>query len=231
MLYRYHLGVDCKVSFLDPATREKSHHVVRERFCIGREPGKHGLVVGGSDKYVSSIAVELTTDENELIIWNRSSHSPLDIRTSKGLRILFPSEKFGIRESATIIIPSADFRYKIEVDVIGAIQTNESSTNTQQLDGHDLALAVERIPTLCGLCASYFYPEKYGSAPLTANQIAEMLSKSSQGVTAKAVNNKIQRTRDQVEAATGLFIDDREGLAQYLIRTSRITKAMVDEFF
>ena len=231
VLVRYHLSVECTVSFLDPVTRMKSNFAIGEKLCIGREPGENGLVVGGSDRYVSSIAVELATKENELIIWNRSSHSALDIRTHNGLRVLFPNEKFSVRESATIIIPSSDYRYKIDVEVIGALQVLESATNTQQLDGHDLALAVERIPTLCGLCASYFYPEKYGSAPLTANQIAEKLTKSSHSVTAKAVNNKIQRTREQVEAATGLYLDDREGLAQYLIRTSHITKAMVDEFF
>ena len=223
--------MECNVSFLDPLTRHQSDLVVGKNLCIGRNPGKNGLVVGGSDNYVSSIAVELSKKVDELIIWNRSSNSELDIRTQKGLRVLFPNEKFSVRESATIIIPSSVYMYKIEVGVIGAPQIRESATNTQKLDGHDLSFADERIPTLCGLCASYFYPEKYGNAPLTANQIADKLNKSSHGVTAKAVNNKIQRTREQVEEATGLYIDDREGLAQYLIRKSHITKAMVDEHF
>ena len=52
-------------------------------------------------------------------------------------------------------------------------------------------------------------------------EIAEKLNKSSLDVTAKAVNNKIQRTREQVEEATGLYIEDREGLAQYLIQIGR----------
>ncbi len=74
-------------------------------------------------------------------------------------------------------------------------------------------------------------PKKYGVAPLTANEIAEKLNKAALDVTAKAVNNKIQRTREQVEEATGLYIEDREGLAQYLIRKGHITKAMVDKYF
>ena len=223
--------MECTVSFLDPLTRQRSDLVVGKKLCIGRNPGASGLVVGNTDNYVSSIAVELSKKVDELVIWNRSSHSELDIRTQKGLRVLFPDEKFSVRESATIIIPSKDFSYKIEVGVVGAPQIRESASDTRRLDGHDLSLAEERIPTLCGLCASYFYPKKYGVAPLTANEIAEKLNKAALDVTAKAVNNKIQRTREQVEEATGLYIEDREGLAQYLIRKGHITKAMVDKYF
>ena len=223
--------MECNVSFLDPLTRHQSDLVIGKKLSIGRKPGASGLVVGSTDNYVSSIAVELSKKVDELVIWNRSSHSELDIRTQKGLRVLFPDEKFSVRESTTIIIPSKDFSYKIEVRVVGAPQIRESASDTRRLDGHDLSLAEERIPTLCGLCASYFYPKKYGVAPLTANEIAEKLSKVALDVTAKAVNNKIQRTREQVEEATGLYIEDREGLAQYLIRKGHITKAMVDEYF
>lgn len=223
--------MECKVSFLDPLTRHQSDLVIGKKLSIGRKPGASGLVVGSTDSYVSSIAVELSKKVDELVIWNRSSHSELDIRTQKGLRVLFPDEKFSVRESTTIIIPSKDFSYKIEVRVVGAPQIRESTSDTRRLDGHDLSFAEERIPTLCGLCASYFYPKKYGVAPLTANEIAEKLSKVALDVTAKAVNNKIQRTREQVEEATGLYIEDREGLAQYLIRKGHITKAMVDKYF
>ena len=168
--------MECNVSFLDPLTRHQSDLVIGKKLSIGRNPGASGLVVGSSDNYVSSIAVELSKKVDELVIWNRSSHSELDIRTQKGLRVLFPDEKFSVRESATIIIPSKDFSYKIEVGVVGAPQIRESASDTRRLDGHDLSLAEERIPTLCGLCASYFYPKKYGVAPLTANEIAEKLS-------------------------------------------------------
>lgn len=202
-----------------------------KKLCIGRNPEKNGLVVGGSDLYVSSIAVELTTKENELIIWNRSSHSELDVRTHTGLRVLFPDEKFSIRESATVIIPSSVYMYKIELDLTGIAPVKQSSTGTQKIDGHDLVFAVERIPSLCGLCAFAFYPEKYGTAPLTANQIADRLRKFDPALTAKAVNNKIQRTREQVEEATGTYLNDREGLAAYLMRKGHITKDMVDKFF
>ena len=50
-------------------------------------------------------------------------------------------------------------------------------------------------------------------------------------LTPKAVNNKIQRTREQVEAATGAYLNDREGLASFLIRRGHITKEMVDKYF
>lgn len=204
---------------------------MEKKLSIGRNPGKNGLVVGGSDSYVSSIAVELTTKENELIIWNRSSHSELDVRTHTGLRVLFPDEKFIIRESATVIIPSSVYMYKIDLELTDVKQVEQHSTGTQKLDGHDLILAVERIPSLCGLCAFAFYPEKYGTAPLTANQIADKLKKFHPTLTAKAVNNKIQRTREQVEEATGNYLDDREGLAHYLTRKGHISKAMVDKYF
>jgi hypothetical protein len=223
--------MDCKISYVDPVTRQSLSAVVEKSICIGRSPGKNGLIVGGSDEYVSSIALEISKDKTDLVIWNRSSHSELDIRLHTGVRILFPDEKIVVREPATIIIPSAVYMYKIEVDVSGVEPIFKPSTGTQRLDGHDLVLAVERIPTLCGLCASYFYAEKYGSAPLTANQIAEKLKTVDSELTPKAVNNKIQRTREQVEAATGAYLNDREGLALFLIRKGHITKEMVDKYF
>ena len=66
---------------------------------------------------------------------------------------------------------------------------------------------------------------------VTANQIAEKLRKFEAELTPKAVNNKIQRTREQVEAETGLYLNDREGLALFLIRRGHITKEMVDKYF
>jgi hypothetical protein len=223
--------VNCKVSYVDPITRQLISIEVKKSLIIGRNPGENGLVVGENDDYVSSIALEISLERSNLVIWNRSSHNELDIRLHTGLRMLFPNEKIVVRESATIIIPSAVYMHKIEVDLFDVKPIAKTSTGTQRLDGHDLGFAMERIPTLCGLCVSYFYPERYGSAPLTANQIAEKLQKFEPGLTPKAVNNKIQRTREQVEDATGAYLNDREGLALFLIRKGHITKEMVDRYF
>ena len=51
--------MECNVSFLDPLTRHQSDLVIGKKLCIGRNPGASGLVVGSTDNYVSSIAVEL----------------------------------------------------------------------------------------------------------------------------------------------------------------------------
>lgn len=221
----------CSITFVDPSTGNRSSVVLEKKILVGRDPGKGGFVVGHNDQYVSSIAIELSKGLSELLIWNRSSHSHIDIRLDTGLRMLFPGEKLSVHESTTIIITSDVYIYQIEALITELIIEGRKTTGTQKLDGHDLVLAEERIPTLCGLCASYFYPEKYGVAPLTANQIAERLKRSGSDLTSKAVNNKIQRTRDQVEEASGLILDDREALAQYLIRRGNITKEMIDRYF
>ena len=223
--------MDCTVNYVDPRTGVLSSTGVSQTLSIGRNPGKNGFVIGENDEFVSSIAVQLSRGSNELNISNRSSHTEIDLRLHTGVRVLFRGEQIAVRESATIIIPSSVYMYKIELDLTGIAPVKQSSTGTQKLDGHDLVFAVERIPSLCGLCAFAFYPEKYGTAPLTANQIADRLKKFDPSLTAKAVNNKIQRTREQVEEATGTYLNDREGLAAYLTRKGHITKDMVDKFF
>ena len=223
--------MDCTISFVDPRTGMLSSTEIHKTVSIGRNPGKNGFVVGENDEYVSSIAIEISKGRNELSISNRSSHTEIDIRLHTGVRVLFRGEQIAVQESATIIIPSSVYMYKIELELTGVAPVRQTSTGTQKLDGHDLVFAVERIPSLCGLCAFAFYPEKYGTAPLTANQIADRLKKFDPALTAKAVNNKIQRTREQVEEATGTYLNDREGLAAYLTRKGHITKDMVDKFF
>jgi len=223
--------MECTVNFVDPGTGRHDSIVMGKSLLIGRKPGKNGFVVGGNDEYVSSIAVELTKGNNELNICNRSSHTEIDLRIDNGVRILFRGDKIAVRESATVIIPSSVYMYKIDLALTDLKPFERHSTDTQKLDGHDLILAVERIPSLCGLCAFAFYPEKYGAAPLTANQIAAKLRNNYPTLTAKAVNNKIQRTREQVEEATGNYLDDREALAHYLTRKGHISRAMVDKYF
>ena len=56
---------------------------------------------------MKKFTIEISKDKTDLVIWNRSSHSELDIRLHTGVRILFPDEKIVVREPATIIIPSA----------------------------------------------------------------------------------------------------------------------------
>ena len=56
-----------------------------------------------------------------------------------------------------------------------------------------------------------------------------MLSTRGRRLTAKAVNNKIQRTREQIEELTGHYVDDREGLIAYLVRHGHVTLADVRE--
>jgi hypothetical protein len=147
----------------------------------------------------------------------------LEVHHTSGVRILFPRESLTIVTSTKLLIPSRDLNYSISLELVGFDNHITASAQTKRLLPEDLHIAEERKPALAGLCASLLFPHQFGTAPLKATRIADLLSSKGHEITPKAVNHKIQRTREQVEAHTGTYLDDREGLAQFLIRNRYIT--------
>lgn len=197
---------------------------------IGREPGKSGFVVGASDPYISSRAVELIRRKDGVEVRNTSSHADLDVQQSSALRHIFPGEGIVMISSFTIYLPSKDFTYQVRVEIDGLVAAEQRTGGTRSLVSQRLVISEERLPALAGLCATFLYPGRFGTSPMKASQIAEILTGRGFPVTAKAVKHKIQRTKDQVEQATGNYIDDREGLAQFLIRNRLITADHVKRY-
>ena len=196
---------------------------LKSELWIGRDPNKPRLQLGTNDQFISANAARLTMRDTGIEIQNTSSHSQMELHHSTGVRVLFPRESLTIITSSRLVIPSQEINYAILLELAGFEDGSPISSQTMKLVPDDLRIAEERIPALAGLCASFLFPHHFGTSPLKASQIADLLSARGSVITAKAVNHKIQRTREQLEALTGTYIDDREGLAQFLIRHRYIT--------
>jgi hypothetical protein len=197
---------------------------------IGRSPTKGGLQIAQNDEYVSANAVSVQRKKNGVEIRNTSSHAQIEIHHLSGVRFVFPGEGFIITQSSRINIPSRDFTYVVEIQIEGLEISESAPTHTKRLVPEDLEISHERLPALAGLCASYLFPQLFGSSPLKASDISVYLAKKGMKLTPKAINHKIQRTREQVEEFTGSYVDDREGLALFLIKNRIITADDVREF-
>lgn len=216
----------CLITYRNPRTGETTTIEVERRLHIGRAPRQPGLVITDDDQFVSANAIEVRRSPEGVQIGNVSSHSHLEIRTDQGLRVLFPGEHLLVPGDASVLLQSSPYQYRIDVRPGAVVPRPRSRTGTRRLD-EELAIADERKPVLAALCAAHFLPERYGSSPLKASQIAALLSARGRRLTAKAVNNKIQRTREQIEEHTGEYLDDREGLIAYLVRHGHVTLADV----
>jgi len=203
---------------------------LQKSMTIGRDPGKSGLVIGPSDPYISSQAVQLVRRPDGVEIRNTSSHTEVDVQQSSALRHIFPGEGIVMISSFVIYVPSKDFTYQVRVTIEGLDVTGQRSGATRSLQSKKVVVSEERLPALAGLCASFLFPGRFGTAPLKASQIAAILTTRGHPVTAKAVKHKIQRTKDQVEQVTGNYVDDREGLAQFLIRNRIVTAEHVRQY-
>lgn len=219
----------CLITYRNPRTGETTTIEVERRLYVGRAPKQPGLVITDDDLYVSANAIELRRSTDGVQIGNVSSHSHLEVRTDQGLRVLFPGEHLLVPGDASVLLQSSPYQYRIEVRPGAVVARPRPRTGTRRLD-EEVKIADERKPVLAALCAAHFLPERYGTSPLKAPQIAEILSAQGRRLTAKAVNNKIQRTREQVEELTGEYVDDREGLIAYLVRHGHVTLADVKAY-
>lgn len=220
----------CEVTHRDWRDGSSQSSKLGQVLVIGREPGKGGFVVGAKDPYISSKAVELIRRKDGIEVRNTSSHADLDVQQSNALRHIFPGEGIVMISSFTIYLPSKDFTYQVRVEIEGLVGAEQRAGGTRNLVSQRIVISEERLPALAGLCATFLYPGRFGTAPMKASQIAKILTGRGFPVTAKAVKHKIQRTKDQVEQVTGNYIDDREGLAQFLIRNRLITADHVKRY-
>ena len=216
----------CTVIFKDPKTSETIVVEVDKRLNIGRAPKQPGLIIAENDEYISANAIEVRSNSDGVQIGNTSTHSFIEVRTPQGLRVLFPGEQLLVPTAATVMLRGQTYIYRIEVDP-GVLRVAQiEKTGTKRIFEH-YKISEERKPTLVLLCAAHFFPERYGQSPLKASQIAKMLTERGQKVTTKAVNNKLQRTREDLEGHTGDYLDDREALVNYLVRFGYVTLADV----
>ena len=212
----------CTVTFKDPRTSETIVVEVDKRLNIGRAPKQPGLIIAENDEYISANAIEVRSNSDGVQIGNTSTHSFIEVRTPQGLRVLFPGEQLLVPTAATVMLRGQTYIYRIEVDP-GVLRVAQiEKTGTKRIFEH-YKISEERKPTLVLLCAAHFFPERYGQSPLKASQIAKMLTERGQKVTTKAVNNKLQRTREDIEGHTGDYLDDREALVNYLVRFGYVT--------
>lgn len=218
----------CKVMFKDPRTSETIVVEVDKCLHIGRAPKQPGLIIAKDDEYISANAIEVRPKFDGVQIGNTSTHSYIEVRTPQGLRVVFPGEQLLVPTTATVMLRGHTFTYRVEVDpgVLRVAQINRTGTKPVN---EPFIIAEERKSTLVLLCAAHFFPERYGQSPLKASDIAKMLTERGQKVTTKAVNNKLQRTREDIEAHTGDYVDDREALVNYLVRFGYVSLTDVKE--
>lgn len=204
--------------------------VVIGTLCIGRSPGYDGLQLSPEDQSISSVAVELHVEKSEVRVTNRSSYAQLDIHHAKGVRFLFPNEAIITPSSIRLVVPSSTFQHLIEIEIEGG-RSVEPPQGTVPLNQQEFALPQERLPTLAALCIARFSPNRFGSALPNAAEISQLLQGIGLVVTAKAVNNKIQRTKEDIENRLGIYLEKRDDLADWLINNGHITREVIAGLF
>lgn len=190
---------------------------------VGRDPGGSGLVVGAEDQSVSARALTAYYAAGEVRIRNSSTYAPIEITSMGGLRLLFPGESISVDAEVVARIPGRTQSHPIRISPTLRTGSKQPKTGTQPLLEGEPTIAEERHRVLTALCLPKFFPERFGSALLNARQISQVLEPLGVRVSPKAVNNKLQRLREQVAERHGVYLDTREDLAEYAIRQGLVT--------
>ena len=221
--------MEFQLSYTPPDGGDIIKRSITDLIVIGRDPGENGVALSPEDMTISAKALQLSVKENGLLVGNSSSYSNINVEHNRGLtRHLHPKEELLVDSSIAVSIEGEVFTHKIEIEISGALSAPSSSGTTIDLRQH-IAIAQERKPALICLCAARFYPERYGTALLTSADISLMLGRLGIETTPKAINNKVQRTKKDVSERTGLLLDTREDLADFLIGNQLITRTDVNE--
>jgi len=223
----YDAAVRCKVSYKSPDGEELSE-VLKSEIAVGRDADRSDIVLTPLDNSISGVAVMIERDEDRVVLTNTSSFAQLDVLHEQGTRFLFPNEKLTVTSSVSISIPGSIFTHTVEVEVEGATEVSTSPSTTTPLQPEHFEVPEERKDTLILLCAPRFYPERFGSALLSAADIAKIITRSGEAVTAKAINNKLQRLRNDIAEKLHVYLDSREDLADWAIRNGHVTRSDVD---
>lgn len=203
-------------------------HQVTSSITAGRDPNKADIVLTPADNSISGSAVKIELGESGATITNTSSFAQLDILHQQGTRFLFPNEQLTITSSVSISIPGSVYTHTINIEIDGAQISSPSPESTTPLITGNFQVPEERRPALIALCAPRFYPDRFGSALLTATDIGKLISTDNETITAKAVNNKLQRLRNEIAHRLHTFLDSREDLADWAIRNGHVTRDDVD---
>jgi hypothetical protein len=197
--------------------------ITESGLTIGREPGPEGLVVDADDQTISSTALKVTSGPGGVRIENCSSFATLEITNERGLRLLFPGESLLVAGNATVALAGETYTHKFDIHQVTQDLEVVAPTGTRQLAGSDVVISGERRLVLSAMCLARFFPERFGAALLSARDISNLLARSGIRVTPRAVNNKIQRVREQLSSRNGVYLDTREDLADFVIRRGLIT--------
>lgn len=221
--------MDCYVTYTSPDGVAEINQQISGPISFGRDPINEGVALTPEDQTISSNAFELSTSNNRLVIKNTSSYSQITVQHDMGIRFLDPGEELRTTSSSIISVSGQIYSHTISVNIDGVQETKAASGETINPRPTEIRIADERMPTITAMCASRFFPERYGSKLISASTIAKALSKSGPKVTARAVNHKIQRTKDELSADHDLFLETREDLVDFLIRNGAVTRKMVED--
>lgn len=228
MTKEYDLDVQCSISYRSPDQQETIREL-EDSIAVGRSPGDGGITLTPEDQAISGTAVIVERRGAHVVIRNTSSFAQLDVHHEQGVRFLFPSEELVTTSNVVIAVPGSVYTHHVNVDVAGAEQASPAPTGTTPLFSGDFAVPSERKGALVGLCAARFFPERLGSALLTATEIARLITAAGETVTAKAVNNKLQRLRNDIAQRLGIYLDTREDLADWAIRNGHVSRSDVEQ--
>ena len=217
----------CSISYRSP-DRNESIVELADVIEIGRNPGRNGLVLTPEDQSISATSVVVERRDTQILIRNTSSFAQLDVHHEQGVRFLFPGEELVTTSNVVIAVPGSVFTHHINVDITEVITESVSPTGTIPLAHATFSVPDERLPSLIGLCAARFFPDRLGSALLSASEIARLLTTAETSVTPKAVNNKLQRLRTDIADRLGVYLDTREDLADWAIRQGHVTRSDVE---
>ena len=224
----YDAIVRCSISYRSP-DRHETILELNKTARVGRAPGDGGVVLTPEDQSISGTSVEIERRDSQVVIRNTSSFAQLDVHHEQGVRFLFPGEELATTSNVVIAIPGSIYTHHVNIDIEGARPDVAPTTGTTPLISAPFSVPDERRGALVGLCAARFFPERLGSALLTATDIARLLSAAGDPVSAKAVNNKLQRLRADIAQRLDVYLDTREDLADWAIRQGHVTRSDVEQ--
>ena len=221
--------VSFHIHYRDPTTTQEHDLQIDDDLTVGREPSSNGLAVSAAflDFTISSDAVRIYHDNDSIVVHNTSSFAQLEIIRVAGALQLAPNEKLVLAETATVVIPGEAYQHELTITLpqMGLPSTPSGSTRSLVPAGYEIP--EERREVLAHLCAPLYYPRRFSSNQ-TAREMATRIERNGQSVTAREVNNKIQRTKDAIEEKCLTELATRQDLANYLVEHRLITKADVD---
>ena len=221
--------VSFHIHYRDPTTSQEHDLDIGEEVSVGREPSGNGLAISAAflDFTISSEAVHIYSDGDSIVVHNTSSYAHLEIIRPAGSLQLAPNEKLVLAETATVVIPGEAYQHEVTITPPQITPSTVPSGSTRSLVPAGYEVPQERREVLAHLCAPLYYPRRF-SGNQTAREIASRIERNGQSVSAREVNNKIQRTKDAIEEKCLTELATRQDLATYLVEHQLITKNDVD---